>query len=154
MNKGYLPYPFCGGTDIRTQEICKDNDYDIWCDDCFVGFDSCHTLVEAVERWQKRTNPNQRGVMDNPEALARLFHDTYERMASICDYETRQDTKVFNPESPNGKLMIATCRKILEVVDCSKPDLFRIDESGDITKVKCANCGSPKEETQVNDYSI
>ena len=51
-----------------------------------------------------------------PEKLAVLFHDTYERLAQGYSYETRQDTKVFNPESANGKLMIATCRAITKAM--------------------------------------
>lgn len=46
--------------------------------------------------------------------LAELFHDTYETLAPAYGYETRPDTKAFDPESKNGKLMIATCKFILE----------------------------------------
>lgn len=42
-------------------------------------------------------------------ATARLFHDTYERLAPSFGYETRADTKAFDPNSANGKLMIAVC---------------------------------------------
>lgn len=41
--------------------------------------------------------------------IARLFHDTYERLAPSFGYETRADTKAFDPDSPNGKLMTAVC---------------------------------------------
>ena len=44
-----------------------------------------------------------------PEELARRFHDTYERLAPEYGYTTREDTKEFDPDSPNGKLMIAVC---------------------------------------------
>lgn len=47
------------------------------------------------------------------EALARQFHDTYERLAPAHGYETRKDTKTFDPEAANGKLMIAVCQQIL-----------------------------------------
>lgn len=52
---------------------------------------------------------------DNTQAeqLARLFHDTYERLAPQYGYETRDDTKQFDPTAPNGKLMIAVCGAIL-----------------------------------------
>ena len=49
-----------------------------------------------------------------PLKLAALFHDTYEALAPVYGYETRKDTKDFDPESPNGKLMIAVCTFILE----------------------------------------
>lgn len=49
--------------------------------------------------------------------LAIKFHDTYERLAPQFGYETRPDTKAFDPESPNGKLMIAVCGEILDATD-------------------------------------
>lgn len=45
----------------------------------------------------------------SPEALAKQFHETYERLAPEFGYATREDTKHFNPDSANGKLMIAVC---------------------------------------------
>jgi len=50
--------------------------------------------------------------MSGPE-LARLFHETYEELAPQFGYETRQETRAFDPESPNGKLMVATCESVL-----------------------------------------
>ena len=50
------------------------------------------------------------------EKIARLFHDTYERLAPEFGYETREDTKVFDPESKNGKLMIAVCAEIEKLI--------------------------------------
>ena len=49
----------------------------------------------------------------SPLELAKLFHETYERLAPRYGYETRQDTKIFEPDSPNGKLMIAVCDTLL-----------------------------------------
>ncbi len=46
--------------------------------------------------------------------LAILFHETYERLAPHFGYETRPETKAFDPASKNGKLMIATCGEILK----------------------------------------
>ena len=48
-----------------------------------------------------------------PEKLAQNFHDTYERLAPRYGYETGTSTKIFDPNSPNGKLMIAVCKTIL-----------------------------------------
>ena len=48
-----------------------------------------------------------------PEKLARMFHDVYELVAPLHGYETREDTKVFDPESKNGKTMIATCKIVI-----------------------------------------
>ena len=51
--------------------------------------------------------------MDKKE-LAILFHETYERLAPKFGYETREETKKFNPKSNNGRLMIAVCGEILK----------------------------------------
>lgn len=48
-----------------------------------------------------------------PEKLAVMFHDAYEYLAPLYGYETRKETRVFDPKSKNGKLMIKTCEIIL-----------------------------------------
>jgi hypothetical protein len=45
--------------------------------------------------------------------MARLFHDTYEQLAPFFGYTTRGDTRQFDPESANGKLMTAVCGRVL-----------------------------------------
>jgi hypothetical protein len=52
----------------------------------------------------------------NDEALALLFHQLYEAKAPEFGYETKEETKAFDPESPNGKLMIAVAHEINETV--------------------------------------
>lgn len=52
----------------------------------------------------------------NSLELARDFHVIYERLAPSFGYETREDTKEFDPTSENGRLMIATCGVILEKI--------------------------------------
>jgi hypothetical protein len=47
-----------------------------------------------------------------PVALARRFHEAYERLAPQFGYETRADTKAFDPTSPNGRLMTAVCAEV------------------------------------------
>ena len=46
------------------------------------------------------------------EQLARRFHEAYERLAPNFGYATREDTRAFDPNTPNGKLMIAVCAEI------------------------------------------
>lgn len=46
-------------------------------------------------------------------ALARLFHAEYERLAPQFGYETRTETREFDPQSANGRLMTAVCSSIL-----------------------------------------
>ena len=48
----------------------------------------------------------------DPEIMARLFHDTYEKLAPQFGYETRVDTREFDKNSVNGALMVAVCREI------------------------------------------
>ncbi len=48
-----------------------------------------------------------------PLSLAQHFHNIYERCAPEFGYDTRTETRQFNPESSNGKLMIAVCSEIL-----------------------------------------
>lgn len=45
--------------------------------------------------------------------LAERFHEIYERLAPSFGYETRLETRNFDPESKNGRLMIAVCKEIL-----------------------------------------
>jgi len=51
--------------------------------------------------------------MSKAEKLARRFHELYETLAPIYTYQTREETKKFDPKTPNGKLMVAVCRRIL-----------------------------------------
>lgn len=45
--------------------------------------------------------------------LARKFHRYYEELAPKFGYETREDTKKFDSQSKNGKLMVEVCRRII-----------------------------------------
>jgi len=46
------------------------------------------------------------------EELARKFHEAYERLAPSFGYETRKETRDFDPTSANGMLMIAVCGEL------------------------------------------
>jgi hypothetical protein len=52
-------------------------------------------------------------LQHDPRVLATRFHETYERLAPAFGYETRPDTKVFDPESKNGRLMVAVCAELM-----------------------------------------
>jgi hypothetical protein len=52
--------------------------------------------------------------------LAILFHVIYERKSAEFDYITRTETRIFDPESKNGKLMISTCEEVLECLKENK----------------------------------
>lgn len=49
----------------------------------------------------------------HPERLAVMFHNLYEELAPGMGYVTRPETRVFDPESENGRLMVATCQALL-----------------------------------------
>lgn len=51
-----------------------------------------------------------------PEAyrLARRFHELYEENAPKFGYVTRDDTKEFDPKSPNGRTMAYVCKTIID----------------------------------------
>jgi len=63
------------------------------------------------------TQPTPGG--ERGEALALRFHETYERLAPSFGYETRPDTKAFDPDSPNGRLMIAVCSELSAALSSS-----------------------------------
>ena len=48
--------------------------------------------------------------------ITKKFHDTYEKLASEYAYETREDTKAFDINSNNGKLMYATVNEIVSPI--------------------------------------
>lgn len=48
----------------------------------------------------------------NAELIAEKFHEAYERLAPSFGYTTREDTRAFDPDSANGKLMIAVCAEV------------------------------------------
>lgn len=48
--------------------------------------------------------------------ITKKFHDTYEKLASEYTYETREDTKVFDINSNNGKLMYAVVNEIVSPI--------------------------------------
>lgn len=56
----------------------------------------------------------------NALKLAILFHETYERLAPSFGYETRDDTKKFDENSKNGKLMVAVCNELLPILQIFK----------------------------------
>ena len=70
--------------------------------------------------------------MTNGERWARRFHERYEELAPGFGYETRADTKEFDPLSRNGQLMQAVCADIIaerdaEIAEWAKATAFRND---------------------------
>lgn len=68
----------------------------------------CDSLDKELAKYTEADGQAQQDAT----AMARRFHDEYERLAPSFGYETRSDTRTFDPESPNGRLMIAVCGAI------------------------------------------
>lgn len=48
--------------------------------------------------------------------ITKKFHDTYEKLSKEYNYETRKETRVFDINSSNGKLMYATVNEIISPI--------------------------------------
>lgn len=57
---------------------------------------------------------------EEAEKWARFFHETYERLAPAFGYETRAETREFDPQSRNGRLMMATVRTVLDAWEAGR----------------------------------
>lgn len=69
---------------------------------------------EAEETGQNEKSPDAGTTENSALDLASRFHETYERLAPQFGYETRLDTRAFDPASKNGELMVAVCAEIIE----------------------------------------
>lgn len=89
------------------------------------GKDADKTLVDTLYNQvldNQESMNNQQPLLPQdiektyPEAyrLARKFHDRYEEYAPQFGYKTRNDTKTFDPMSPNGRTMARVCMEIVE----------------------------------------
>jgi hypothetical protein len=64
-----------------------------------------------------------------PLELARFFHDAYEALAPHYGYETRADTRAFDPGSKNGRLMVAVAALIIHRLKESDEDYLPQNEA-------------------------
>ena len=53
---------------------------------------------------------------------ARLFHELYEENAPKFGYATKKETKEFDPESPNGRLMAFVCMEVAKEIESRNQD--------------------------------
>ena len=83
--------------------------------------------------------------------ITKKFHDTYEKLASEYTYETREDTKVFDINSNNGKLMYATVNEIVSPILKENKILKENAENNDkvVDKVNWENQLLKKENEQL-----
>ncbi len=54
--------------------------------------------------------------MNDPKhvEMAKRFHELYEELAPSFGYETRQETRAFDPDSPNGRLMTEVVGRLID----------------------------------------
>jgi hypothetical protein len=78
-------------------------------------------VISALSHDVPTATQQQAEPANDPLTLAQLFHATYERLAPEYGYETRPDTKDFDPESKNGRLMVRVCAEISNAVFCPSP---------------------------------
>lgn len=85
--------------------------------------------------------------------ITKEFHDTYEKLASEYTYETREDTKVFDINSNNGKLMYATVNEIVSPILKENKILRENAENNDkvVDNVNWENMLLKKENKQLKD---
>ena len=85
--------------------------------------------------------------------ITKEFHDTYEKLASEYTYETREDTKVFDINSNNGKLMYATVNEIVSPILKENKILRENAENNDkvVDKVNWESMLLKKENEQLKD---
>lgn len=85
--------------------------------------------------------------------ITKEFHDTYEKLASEYTYETREDTKVFDINSNNGKLMYATVNEIVSPILKENKILRENAENNDkvVDNVNWENMLLKKENKQIKD---
>ena len=83
--------------------------------------------------------------------ITKEFHDKYEKLASEYTYETREDTKVFDINSNNGKLMYATVNEIVSPILKENKILKENAENNDkvVDKVNWENMLLKKENEQL-----
>jgi hypothetical protein len=70
-------------------------------------------MLSMIASWELQERPSQFRTLNQLD-LAKLFHETYDRLASDFGYATRPETREFDDGSPNGRLMIAACGEILK----------------------------------------
>jgi hypothetical protein len=73
---------------------------------------SCGCDVLPWEPCQHAREPVHAPSVNLRVALA--FHEAYERLAPLNGYETRKETRHFDPRTANGKTMLAVCMELLQ----------------------------------------
>ena len=94
-------------------------------------------------------------MINDPLELAILFHNALERLAPRKGHHTRKETRIFDPKSPNGKLMVAVCTEILPHITADRIEVLEealaknveltVQDSATILRTQAA--AAPREPT-------
>lgn len=71
---------------------------------------NCRCNECELDRLQSENARIRQGI--KTQVTAENLHEIYERLAPDFGYETREETRDFDPNTPNGKLMMAVCAEI------------------------------------------
>lgn len=94
------------------QDWIEDNEHVALVKASWPDLHEAYVALKAIADSPVETSPPLNPI--SPLELATLFHDRYEELAPHFGYETRKDTRQFSSETPNGRLMIAVCARILD----------------------------------------
>jgi hypothetical protein len=84
------------------------------------------TEIEPKAKGETMTKPKMEDVLQ----MAERFHEAYERLAPLNGYETRTETRKYDPHSPNGMTMMAVCAELMTPPE-GVPE-FDCDEDGEL----------------------
>lgn len=87
---------------------------------------------------QKSSSTTNNEPLRDAESLARAFHETYERLDSKFNYETRPESAVEWEAVPreNKALMIAVCGELLERIEADRKQFAEYVIGPDVDKNK------------------
>lgn len=94
-----------------------------WQDCEHSAWDRGLSLTQVIERSQADLDLVPADARQRPQepadarsqalAVAMAFHEAYERLAPLNGYETRKETRHFDPNTANGRTMLAVCTELL-----------------------------------------
>jgi len=83
--------------------------------------------VKALPMNEHKPEPLEDIEKAYPEAyrLARRFHELYEEYAPQFGYKTREDTRAFDPTSPNGRTMARVAYEVVQEENTANAERIR-----------------------------
>ncbi|GAI79952.1 unnamed protein product [marine sediment metagenome] len=92
----------------RTQKEIVDRNHPGWGNAVLWAIDK----IDQLEARNAELEAVIERLADN-DRIAREFHDMYEWLAPNYGYNTRHETREYDSLSPNGRLMLETCDKVV-----------------------------------------